>query len=76
MENKNVKSKLCFDPRIARKCIQAGCRVCDIKPYRDDPSRTVIVFEVDEFFEKTFAEISEEFKKKDDAKKELAEQAE
>lgn len=73
MENKNVKSKLCFDPRIARKCIHAGCKVCDIKPYRDDPNRTVIVFEVDELFEKTYNALVEEFKKKDEPKQEAVE---
>lgn len=76
METKNVKSKLCFDPRIARKCIHAGCKVCDIKPYRDNPERTIIVFEVDELFEKTYAALTEEFKAIDEAKKQPVDEVE
>lgn len=68
MENKNVKSKLVFDPRVARKCIHAGCKVCDIKPNRENPDKTIIVFEVDQDFERIYTEITEEFKKKDEAK--------
>lgn len=69
MNTENKKSKLCFDPRVARKCIHAGCKVCDYKPYRGDPSRSVIVFEVDEVFEEAFSRYTEEFKAKDEAKR-------
>jgi hypothetical protein len=69
MNTENKKSKLCFDPRVARKCIHAGCKVCDYKPYKNDPSRSVIVFEVDELFEQSFAYYTEEFKAKDEAKR-------
>lgn len=65
-KNKEIKkSKLCFNTDIARECIHEGCKVCDIKPYRDDPERTIIVFEDDELFRKTFNEAIIKFKEQE-----------
>ena len=57
-----VKSKLCFNPIVARECIHEGCEVCDTKPYRDDPERSILVFKDDELFRKVFSEATARFK--------------
>lgn len=69
MESKNVKSKLCFDMRVCRKLIHMGCNVIDCKPLKTDKTRTVLVFEDNELFQKAFEEITAEFKAKDEIKK-------
>ncbi len=39
-----VSTKIIFKSYIARALLKLGHTVVDIKPYRDDPARTVFVF--------------------------------
>lgn len=68
--NQDVKSKLVFDYRVARALLKRNMRVIDIKPLRTDKTKPVIVFADTPEFQKALAEITEEFKKKDEAKNE------
>lgn len=72
-ENKNVKSKLVFDYRVCRLLLRAGMKVIDIKPLKTDKTKPVIVFEDTPEFEQALAEITAEFKAKDEAKNEAVE---
>lgn len=65
MENRDTrKSKLVFDMRVCRKLIHAGCNVIDCKPLKTDRSKTVLVFEDNEFFQNTLEKITLEYKNK------------
>lgn len=64
-KNENKESKLVFDARIARTLCKAGFPIIDIKPLRNDPNRTVFVFENTENFQKNYLNIREELKAKD-----------
>lgn len=55
--NENKDSRLVFKAQIARQLLKAGCHMCDIKADRTNKDRTVFVFDNDEKFQKTFAEI-------------------
>ena len=68
MENK--KSKLVFDPRIARPLCERGFYIIDLKPLRGEPDKSVFVFENTVEFQAALAEIMDEVKSKKEAKKE------
>lgn len=70
IENQNIKSKLVFDYRACRALLKKGLQVIDIKPLKTDKTKPVIVFADTPEFQKAFAEITEELKKKDEAKNE------
>ena len=72
-ENKNVKSKLVFEPRAWRALLKRGMKVIDCKPLKDNKDKTVLVFEDTPEFQVALAEIMAELKAKDDAKKEVTE---
>lgn len=49
-ETGELKRKLVFNSGIARKLIQLGNNVVDIKPLKEDPNKTAFVFiETDKF---------------------------
>ena len=58
MENK--KSKLVFDPRIARPLCKRGFYIIDLKPLRGEPDKSVFVFENTVEFQAALAEIMNE----------------
>ena len=66
----NKKSKLVFDPRIARPLCKRGFYIIDLKPLRGEPDKSVFVFENTEEFQVAFAEIMDEVKSKREAEKE------
>lgn len=70
MENVKKTSQLVFDPRVARQLCKKNFYIIDIKPLRNEPEKTVFVFENTEEFQAAFAQIMEEMKAKADAKKE------
>lgn len=39
------KTKIIFKPYIARGLLKRGHKMVDIKPYRDNPDRSIFVFE-------------------------------
>lgn len=49
--------KSIFDPGMARKLIQSGCILYDIKPHRDNAAKTVFVFKVNAHFERCLEEL-------------------
>ena len=63
MEEK--KAKLIFNMGVARSLLRKNAKVIDVKPDRDNHSKTIVVFERDEAFEKAFAELNEELKAKE-----------
>ena len=68
MENK--KSKLVFDPRIARPLCKRGFYIIDLKPLRGEPDKSVFVFENTVEFQAALAEIINEIKLKKDTNQE------
>lgn len=60
MEMNKKTSKLVFNMGVAKALLKQGCQVVDVKPSRENPDKTILVFKVDETFEKAFAEINEE----------------
>lgn len=62
MEDK--KSKLVFDPRIARPLCKRGFYIIDLKPLRGEPDKSVFVFENTDEFQVAFAEIMDDIKSK------------
>ena len=59
-----IKGKTIFNPGCARNLIRRGMKLCDIKPDRENPDKTLFIFEDTEEFEKAFAEINEGIKVK------------
>ncbi len=43
-EESSISTKIIFKSYIARALLKLGHTIVDIKPYRDDPARTVFVF--------------------------------
>lgn len=66
IDNNKKKSRLVFDAKIARKMCKNGFPIVDIKPYRDNPDKTVFVFDNTEEFQAALNEIMEEMKAKRD----------
>lgn len=64
------KSKLVFDARVARALCKKNFPIIDIKPLRGEPDKTVFVFANTEEFQEAFAQIMDEIKSKEEAKKE------
>lgn len=61
------KSKLVFDPRVARKLCKKNFPIIDIKPMHGEPDKTVFVFANTEEFQAAHNEIIEELKTKKEA---------
>lgn len=72
MREMNKTSKLVFDAKVARALCKKGFHIIDIKPLRDDPDKTVFVFENTEDFQEAFAQIMDEIKAKKEAEQEVA----
>ena len=72
IRNANKKSKLIFDARVARSLCKRGFYIIDIKPLRGEPDKTVFVFENTDEFQAAFAEVMDEIKAKNEAKKIVA----
>ena len=70
--NENKKSKLVFDPRVARKLCKKGFPIIDIKPMHGEPDKTVFVFANTEEFQTAHSEIIEELKEKKEAETTVA----
>lgn len=51
-------NKLIFNAGIARKLVQLGHRVVDIKPLKENPDKTAFVFEVTDRFVSDLTRIS------------------
>ena len=56
LRNEIKKSKLVFDPRVARTLCKKSFPIIDIKPLRGEPDKTVFVFENTEDFMDYFSE--------------------
>jgi hypothetical protein len=73
MENINEikKSKLVFDPRVARRLCKKGFYIIDLKPLRGEPDKSVFVFENTEEFQVAHTEIIDEFNNKNEVEESL-----
>lgn len=61
MEAKQMKeAQLVFNMGVARRLIRRNCTVVDLKPDRENPDKTIVVFKNDEHFRAEFAKINEE----------------
>jgi len=54
MNEEMNNSKLVFSPQIARRLLKMGDQIIDIKADKNDPKRTVFVFNKTEKFENDF----------------------
>ena len=70
IKNENKKSKLIFDPRVARTLCKRGFYIIDLKPLRGEPDKSVFVFENTEEFQAALSQILDEIKTKKEVKKE------
>ena len=70
LRNEIKKSKLVFDPRVARTLCKKSFPIIDIKPLRGEPDKTVFVFENTEDFQEAFTQIMNELKEKKDMESE------
>ena len=57
MENATTNTKIIFKPFLARKLVQNGNTIVDIKPDRNNEGHTLFVFKKDEKFEKDLTEL-------------------
>lgn len=62
--NENKKSKLIFDPKIARKLLKQGFVVIDIKPNRENTDKSIFVFENTDEFKAALEKLMDELKAK------------
>lgn len=60
MEEK--KAKLIFNAGLSRALLKRGAKIIDIKPNRDNPAKSVFVFECDDVFESVFQELNNQIK--------------
>ena len=58
--NKKKDAKLIFNAGACRSLLKAGCVIIDVKPDRENPDKSVIVFKNDEHFQKEFERINKE----------------
>lgn len=70
IRNENKKSKLVFDPRVARALCKKNFPIVDIKPLRGEPDKTVFVFNNTEEFQVAFTQIMDEVKAKKESEPE------
>lgn len=70
IRNENKKSKLVFDPRVARALCKKNFPIVDIKPLRGEPDKTVFIFNNTEEFQAAFAQIMDEVKAKKESEPE------
>lgn len=49
-----LETKSVFTPYVARRLLKMGNPIVDIKPCKEDRSKTIFVFEVTEKFRKDF----------------------
>jgi hypothetical protein len=54
MEKYKMETKSVFTPYVARRLLRMGNPIVDIKPCKEDRSKTIFVFEVTEKFKKDF----------------------
>lgn len=57
---KTADAKLIFNAGTCRSLLRAGCTIMDVKPDRENPEKTVFVFEKNEHFQKEFERINKE----------------
>ena len=57
---KITDAKLIFNAGTCRSLLRAGCTIIDVKPDRDNPVKTVFVFDKNEHFQKEFERINKE----------------
>lgn len=69
--NEIKKSKLVFDPRVARRLCKRGFYIIDLKPLRGEPDKSVFVFENTEEFQEAHTEIMNEFNKSNEVEESL-----
>lgn len=60
MENNKKDARLVFNMGVGRALIKAGCVVCDVKPDRTNPDKTILVFKNDQLFQQEFERINKE----------------
>ena len=58
------KSRLVFDAKMARKLLKQGFVVIDIKPNRENPDKTIFVFENTDEFKVALEKLMDELKAK------------
>ena len=68
-EKDTRQSRLVFDARVARKLLKQGLVVIDIKPNRENPDKSIFVFENTEEFKQAFTAAMDEMKAKAEANK-------
>ena len=54
------RTKLIFSPQLARRLLQSGFKIVDIKPSKNGDGQTVFVFEIESGFGKVIQEWLEE----------------
>lgn len=52
--NEQIKTKSIFTPYVARRLLNMGNPIIDIKPCKENRNKTIFVFEVTEKFKKDF----------------------
>lgn len=57
---KKKDCRLVFNMGVSRALLKAGCTVVDVKPSRENPDKTILVFKNDEIFEREFSRINQE----------------
>lgn len=62
MEEKQYK--IIFNAGVARNLLKMGCQIADIKADRNNPDKSLFIFERTAEFEKSFAEINNALKVK------------
>ena len=50
------RTKLIFSPQLARRLLQSGFKIVDIKPSKNGDGQTVFVFEIESGFGKVIQE--------------------
>ena len=70
IKNENKKSKLIFDPRVARTLCKRGFYIIDLKPLRGEPDKSVFVFENTKEFQEALTQILADIKTKKENNKE------
>lgn len=60
----NKQYKIIFNCGVARNLLKMGCYIADIKADRNNPDKTLFIFEKTPEFEKAFMEINSALKDK------------
>lgn len=75
IKNENKKSKLIFDPRVARTLCKRGFYIIDLKPLRGEPDKSVFVFENTKEFQEALTQILADINTKKENNKESGQAA-